>query len=46
MIVDVGYAVAGQNPPRFRDSNPYSDAEGNPLLSRDVTETTPRRKRS
>jgi hypothetical protein len=32
--------------PRLRYLNPYSDAEGNPLLSRDVAETTPHGKRS
>ncbi|KAL9366866.1 hypothetical protein Peur_038065 [Populus x canadensis] len=32
--------------PNIRDSNPYSEVEGNPLLSRDVAKTTPHGKRS
>jgi DNA polymerase III subunit gamma/tau len=40
-----GISCCWTKTPRLRDSNPYSDAEGNPLLSRDVAETT-RGKRS
>ncbi|KAL9377873.1 hypothetical protein Peur_029208 [Populus x canadensis] len=41
-----GISCCWTKTPRLKDSNPYSDAEGNPLLSRDVAETTPHRKRS
>lgn len=41
-----GISCCWTKTPRLRDSNPYSDAEGNPLLSRDVAETIPRGKRS
>jgi len=40
-----GISCCWTKTPRLRDSNPYSDAEGNPLLSRDVAEIT-RGKRS
>ena len=41
-----GISCCWTKTPRLRDSNPYSDAEGSPLLSRDVAETAPRGKRS
>jgi DNA polymerase III subunit gamma/tau len=41
-----GISCCWTRTPRLRDSNPYSDAEGNPLLSRDVAETSPCGKRS
>jgi hypothetical protein len=41
-----GISCCWTKTPRLRDSNLYFDAEGNPLLSKDVAETTPCRKRS
>ncbi|CAK7336594.1 unnamed protein product [Dovyalis caffra] len=41
-----GMSCCWTRTPRLRDSNSYSDAEGNPLLSRDVAKTTPFGKRS